>query len=122
MPDRYVEKRSALSLSYVEFIETNNGWEGDLGEELGYVILWNKETIQERWDACEMTRYLSDRWFPFGSDGGGEILCFDLDSGGDAVFWIPYIGMSDQEAMLQAYTFEDIAHSINEKRRGLSTR
>lgn len=66
MPDRYAEKRSVLPPSYVEFIETDNGWEGDLGEELGYVVLWAKETIQERWDDYEMGRYLSDRWFPFG--------------------------------------------------------
>ncbi|MGO9469770.1 MAG: SMI1/KNR4 family protein [Isosphaeraceae bacterium] len=74
MPDRYVEKRSVLPLSYVEFIETNNGWEGDLGEEIGYVILWDTETIQERWGDYEMTGYLSDRWFPFGSNGGDEML------------------------------------------------
>jgi hypothetical protein len=35
---------------------------------------------------------------------------------------MPYIGMSDQEAMLRAYTFKDIAHAINETRRGKSNR
>ena len=122
MPDRYVEKKSVLPCSYIEFIETKNGWEGGLGEELGYVCLWDKETIQVRWDAYEIASYLSDRWFPFGSDGAGEMLCFDLDSGRDDVFWMPYIGMSDQEAMLRAYKFKDIAHAINETRRGVSTR
>ncbi len=122
MPDRYVDKRFVLPPAYVEFIETDGGWEGDLGEELGYVVLWGKETIQERWTDYEMSSNLSDRWFPFGSNGGGEMLCFDLNSGNDAVFWIPYIGMSDEEAMLQSYTFKDIARTISEKRPGLSTR
>jgi len=66
--------------------------------------------------------YLSDRWFPFGSDGGGEMLCFDLNSGNDGIFWMPYIGMSDKEAMLQHYTFKDIGRAISDKRPGLSTR
>src|SRR4051794_37463050 len=106
MPDRYTEKKAVLPSSYVEFIESFNGWEGDLGEKLGYVVLWDKEAIQERWDDYEMTQYLSDRWFPFGSDGGGEMLCFDLASGGDSVFWIPYIGMSGEEAMLRLNSFK----------------
>ncbi len=120
MQDRYVEKRSALPPSYVEFIETNNGWEGDLGEELDfdYVILWDKETLQSQWDGYEMGQYLIDRWFPFGSNGGGEMLCFDLGSGGDRVFWIPFIGMSDDEAMLRHESFMDIARIITGKRGG----
>jgi SMI1 / KNR4 family (SUKH-1) len=121
MPDRYFEKKAVLPTSYVEFIETSDGSEGDLGEELGYVALWAKESIQERWDAYEMASCLSDRWFPFGSNGGGEMLCFDLDSGGDGVCWMSYIGMSDEDAMQRAYSFKDIAQTINEKRRGSST-
>ncbi|MEN6535541.1 MAG: SMI1/KNR4 family protein [Bryobacteraceae bacterium] len=59
-----------------------------------------------------MTQRLSDRWFPFGSNGGDEMLCFDLDSATDQVLWIPFIGMSDKEALLRYKSFEDIAHSI----------
>jgi hypothetical protein len=112
MPDRYTELRSKLPRSYVQFIESHNGWEGDLGDKLGYVVVWSRETIQERWDGYEMGEYLSDRWFPFGSDGGGEMLCFDLASGADRVFWIPYIGMSDAAAMAREYSFSEIAASI----------
>jgi hypothetical protein len=64
-----------------------------------------------------MSQYLSDRWFPVGSDGGGEMLCFDLNAGGDEVFSRPYIGMSDEEATLRYGSFKDIARSISEKRR-----
>jgi hypothetical protein len=65
-----------------------------------------------------MGAHLSDRWFPFGSNGGGEMLCFDLESGSDAVFWLPYIGMSDEEAILRYDSFEEIARIIREKHGG----
>jgi hypothetical protein len=117
MPDRYADTKPFLPSAYVGFIETHSGWEGDLGTELesDHVVLWAKEAIQERWDAYEMERYLSDRWFPFGSDGGDEMLCFDLDSASDAVFWIPFIGMSDEEAMLRYNSFKDVVRSIAKK-------
>ncbi len=112
MENRYAKLRDKLPQCYVEFIESHDGWEGDLGDELGYPIIWNQELVQENWDGYEMALYLTERWFPFGSDGGGEMLCFDLASGSDKVFWIPYIGMSDEEAMLRDYSFTDIVAAI----------
>jgi hypothetical protein len=75
-------------------------------------VLWDKETIQERWSDYEIAQYLEGRWFPFGSDGGDEILCFDLESGGDSVFSIPFIGMSGEEAVPRYESFETIARPI----------
>ncbi len=118
MSDRYTEKRQLLPSAYVEYIETFNGWEGDLGDKLGYVVLWDKETIQERWDSYEMAQYLSDQWFLFGSDGGDEMLCFDLESAGDSVFAIPYIGMSGEEAMLRYDSFKELVDIISRRDRG----
>ena len=76
------------------------------------VVIWNRETIQERWEDYEMGQYLSERWFPFGSDGGDEMLCFDLSCGTDGVFAIPFIGMSDEEAMSKYDSFPDVAAAI----------
>ncbi len=112
MSDRYSVLRDKLPPSFVKFIDSHDGWEGDLGDELGYVIIWNRESIQEQWNGYEMALYLSDRWFPFGSDGGGEMLCFDLSSGSDNIFWMPYVGMSDEAAMAQPFTFTDLANAI----------
>jgi len=114
MPDRYTFLRDKLPPSYVEFIESRDGWEGDLGDEIGYAAIWGRKSIQEYWDDCEMVQYLSDRWFPFGSNGGGEMLCFDLTSRSDRVYWMPFIGMSDENAMLQPFTFADMAAAICE--------
>ena len=117
MPDRYTDKKSILPPTYLEFIDSINGWEGDLGEEFDfdYVMIWAKETIQERWDAYQMTQYLDERWFPFGSNGGAEMLCFDLASESDAVFWIPYLGMSGEEAILRYKSFSEVARAVKDK-------
>jgi SMI1 / KNR4 family (SUKH-1) len=110
--DLYTERRPQLPTSYVSFIEGHGGWESDLGDDLGYVVLWDRATIQERYDGYEMAQYLSSRWFPFGSNGGGEMLCFDLPSGTDQVYWVPYIGMSDEEAMPRYDFFAEVAAAV----------
>jgi hypothetical protein len=112
MADLYTRRRSQLPASYVAFIEEHRGWEGDLGDDLGYVVLWDRDTIQERYEVYEMAQYLGDRWFPFGSNGGGEMLCFDLLSGTDQVYWVPYISMSDEEAMPMYDSFAEIASAV----------
>jgi hypothetical protein len=112
MADLYAERRTQLPPPYVSYIETYGGWEGDLGQEHGYVVLWDRATIQERYDGYEMAQYLSTRWFPFGSNGGGEMLCFDLLSGTDKVYWLPYIGMSDEEAILRYESFAELAAAV----------
>lgn len=113
MADRYDALRNRLPSSYVQFVESQGGWEGYLGDEIdAYIVIWDRGSIQERWESYEMAQYLSERWFPFGSDGGGEMLCFDLASGSESVFWIPYVGMDDKDAIAQAYTFADLAAAI----------
>lgn len=112
MSDRYALFRDELPQSYIDFIESHGGWEGDLGEELGYAVIWDRKSLQQQWDSYEMGTYLSNRWFPFGSDGGGEMLCFDLASRSDKVFWMPFIGISDEDAMEQSFCFADVAAAI----------
>jgi hypothetical protein len=63
MTDLYAKRRSELPSSYVLFIEAHGSWEGDLGEELGYVVLWDRRTIQEQYEANEMSQRLSDIGF-----------------------------------------------------------
>jgi hypothetical protein len=112
MTDRFDAFRSSLPRSYVAFIDSRDGWEGDLGDDLGYVAIWSRGAVQEQWDAYEMSQYLGERWFPFGSDGGGEMLCFDVSSGTDQVYWIPFVGMSDDEATARNQSFSDIVAAI----------
>ncbi|MBI5381109.1 MAG: SMI1/KNR4 family protein [Opitutae bacterium] len=115
MSDRYTKKKSRLPESYVSFIEASDGWEGDLGDYYGYVVIWDKAKIQEYWDSYEMVKYLPDYWFPFGSNGGGDMLCFNLKTKGDASFLIPFIPMCEQDAMEHCVSFELIATEIAQR-------
>ncbi len=112
MPDQYVDKRAELPPSYVRYIEAHNGWEGFLTGDDTYVVLWDKEAIEENYAGYEMSEYLDPRWFAFGSNGGGEMLCFDLKSGTDAVYMLPWIGMSDEEPILLHESFSGLACRI----------
>lgn len=111
---RYARFRTRLPPAYVRFMESHDGWEGDMGDRLGYAALWNPALIDEYWSDCEMEQYLSDNWFPFGSNGGGEMFCFDLHSGSDAVYYIPFIGMADEEAMLHCESFSEMIAQISD--------
>ena len=72
MADKYNDSRTSLPVSYVRYIEAHGGWEGDLGDDLGYVVLWDPTSIQDRWKSYQMAEFLGERSFPFGSDGGDE--------------------------------------------------
>ncbi|MDR3637833.1 MAG: SMI1/KNR4 family protein [Isosphaeraceae bacterium] len=115
MSDPYVEMRAALPSSYIEYIEANNGWEGFLTGNDEYVVLWDKEAIAEHYDSYKMREYLDQRWFAFGSNGGGELLCFDLSSGIDSVYWLPFIEMSDEQPILRHKSFKDLAYGIERR-------
>jgi hypothetical protein len=108
MADIYAENKPLLPAAYVDFIETNDGWEGFLKDKDEYVVLWPKELIQENYDGYQMREYLDRRWFPIGSNGGGEMLCFDMLSRDGAVYWLPFIGMSDERPILRHESFSDI--------------
>jgi hypothetical protein len=112
MADKYTDSRSALPPSYVHFIESYNGWEGDLGDDLWYVVLWDRESIQDHWESYQMAEFLGEQWFPFGSDGGGEMLCFAMPSDSDRVFYLPFIGMSAERAVPRYESFADVATAI----------
>lgn len=112
MADRYARLRASLPPTYVRFIEAHNGWEGELPNGQGFVVIWNRETIQDQYDAYEMGEFLDDRWFPFGSDAGDEMLCFDLRSQSDSVYSLPFIGMSAEAALLRFDSFVTLEAAI----------
>jgi hypothetical protein len=112
MVDPYVEMKAALPSSYVDYIEANTGWEGFPAGYDAYVVIWDKQLIRMHYDGYELAEYLDPRWFAFGSNGAGEMLCFDLNSGTDAVYMLPFIGMSDEEPLLLCESFSDLASRI----------
>ncbi len=46
--------------------------------------------------------------------GGGEMLCFDLQSGGDVVYRLPFIGMGKEQTIRQG-TFAELSRKIGDK-------
>ena len=116
MSDHYIEKRSQLPGSYVAYLEKHNGWEGDLGDYYGWVVILDKERIQEHWAMYEVAKYLPDYWFPFGHNGGGDMLCFDLRKKGDPTYLVPYIAMLEEDAQDHCVSFELIATEIEKKK------
>ena len=118
MSDRYTQNRGKLPASYVTFIEECGAWEGDLGDYYGYIVLWRMEEIQEQWIAYEMEKYLPAYWFAIGTNGGGDMVCFDLRTKGDTTYYIPFIGMSESDAMEHCVSFSLISDEIKKKETG----
>ena len=122
MAERYAEMRATLPPAYVDYIETHKGWEGYLSGGDEYVVLWDKEDIAEYYAGYEMSKNLNPRWFAFGSNGGGEMLCFDLESRTDCVYMLPFIGMSNETAILAHESFYDLAKQIERSRPPIPSR
>ena len=112
MIDHYDETRSSLPTSYVAYVETVGGWQGFLAGSDGYIDLWNRGSIQKHYQSYTMDEFLDSRWFPIGSNGGGEMLCFNLDLRNDSIYLLPFIGMADEEPILFHRSFEELAHEI----------
>ncbi len=112
MLNRYVEVRDMLPPSYIDFVESNDGWQGVLSGEFDYVDLWNRNAIQEFYESYEIHKHLDSRWFVFGSNGGGEMLCFDLDAGTDSVYMLPFIGSANETPILLCESFRGLARRI----------
>jgi len=112
MSECYGRRKAELPPAYVAFIEANDGWEGFPAGGEDYVVLWERQLIGKYFENYEMDKHLDPRWFPIGSNGGGEMLCFDLASGNDAVYWLPFITMSGEDAILRYQTFLDLARRI----------
>jgi hypothetical protein len=97
--ENLIEKyKNRLPNSYLEFISKNQEFEGPLGEEFGYVNLWDVGALHEAWEGYKFQDNLSDQWFPIGSNRGGEIIVIDLSSDEKELFYIPFITQSELDA------------------------
>jgi hypothetical protein len=94
-----------LPQDFLTFLKLSNGGEGELGVWPGWFIIWAAETVPERNKAYEV----ADRYpgfVAFGSNGGGEMLAFDLRCAGTCpIVALPFIGLDVEEAMPVAPDF-----------------
>jgi hypothetical protein len=81
---------------YIGFLRRHDGGEGPLEDR--DIMLWKAEDLVALNRDYQVARY-APGIFLFGSDGGGELLAFDLQDPRRSVVLIPAIGMSRRDAM-----------------------
>jgi hypothetical protein len=100
-----------LPSAYFAFLQKNDGCEGDLGLEPGYVILWRAAEVE-----LFTSEYLVPEYCPgyicIGSNGGGELFVVSLSGDPAGVFMVPASGMEPDALTLVADSFEQFQCSI----------
>jgi hypothetical protein len=90
---------------YLAFLRNSNGAAGDLGIEPGYAVFWRAEEVIANNERYKVTEF-APGVFGFGSDGGGELLAFDIRG---SIPWpivtIPMIPLDATEAAQIAPNF-----------------
>lgn len=84
------------------FIEEMISGEGMVGEE-SYLILWEKNELEQLNQAYEVDEYLHDILL-IGSDGGD--MAYGINAQGEYVE-VPFIGMDDDEVEVVAGNFDE---------------
>lgn len=115
MENLIAKYKAKLPDSYLSFIARNERFTDYLGEEFGYVDIWDFDILNETFDlACENHDNLGKDYFPIGSDGGGETICIDLASGTGKLFFIEAISISDENAVYFCDSFDKLYNAIKQ--------
>ena len=108
-----------LPEAYIEFLRRHNGGEGAVVIEPGWISLWPAEEVVELNAQYDVAEYFPG-YFVFGSDGGGEMLAFEMQDGSDCkVVMLPFIGDVSDRIVIAA-SFEAFLNSIRSTRPGES--
>jgi hypothetical protein len=99
----------ALPKEYLSFLQYSNGGEGFLCIEPWYFQLWSTEELIEYNRGYNVEEFLPG-WFAIGSSGGGEMLTIRKRDGSPCpVYMVPFIPMSEKDAVQIAHDFEMFA-------------
>jgi hypothetical protein len=94
------ESKVELPETYIALLHYSNGGEGELGVDPGWFQLWPVEQVIELNQLYEVEANVPG-FFGFGSDGGGEMLAFDMRGGKPwKVVMIPFIPMQVEYAVV----------------------
>jgi hypothetical protein len=100
----------SIPADYAAYLQARGAFEcfvnGDDGP--GYAALWPLEQLQDNNAGYGLELY-APGFVAFGSNGGGELLCFD---GMGAVYMLPAIGMEPDAAIRVADTFDEFTRSF----------
>ncbi len=101
-----------LPEAYLALLLYSDGGEGGLAIEPGWFQLWPAAKVMERNKAYEVDKALP-HFFGFGSNGGDELLAFDFrERGSCRVAMIPFVPMTESEAVVIADNFEAFVRAI----------
>ena len=99
-----------VSDRYSEFEKYVNSYytgEGMIGEN-SYLILWDKDELEELNDTYEVNEFMSD-CILIGSDGGDT--AYGIDKKG-CYFSVPFVGMSNDEICYLGKSFMDFLEKL----------
>ena len=104
--------KKRLPDDYITLLLYSNGGEGDLNIEPGWFQIWPAEQVIEFNQTYEIEETLPG-FFGFGSNGGEELLAFDMRRSEPwEVVMIPFIPMRQEEAILIADSFQKFVQSV----------
>lgn len=97
-----------LPSAYLTMLGESNGGEGDLGVDPGWIVLWPAEDVLSNHANYCVAEALPG-FLGFASNGGGELLAFDLRGGEPyPIVMIPFLPMEAAEAVQIASSFEEL--------------
>ncbi len=101
-----------LPKEYLALLRYSDGGEGKINLEIGWFQLWSSADVIKLNNVYEISKNLPG-YFCFGSNGGSELLAFDMENGRPLkVVMIPLIPMSAKEAEVIANSFEKFIRAI----------
>jgi len=104
-----------LPAAYVAQLAVSNGGEGDLGVDPGWIAIWPVQEVVSSNEEYSISEFLPG-FFGFGSNGGGELLAFDLRGGEPyPIVTVPFVPMDLQEAVRIASSFEELREFIGKR-------
>jgi len=106
--------KSGLQLpkDYLDFLRLSNGGEGELPVDPFWFQIWPVDEVLEHNEGYRVKQHLPG-FFVFGSNGGGEMLAFNIrEHGSWPVYMIPFIPMDESDAKKVAPDFLSFAEML----------
>jgi len=82
-----------LPTEYLDYVKNGGRLVSFTKDEPGYFILWPVAEIEKMNGEYQVAEFM-EGFLGFGSDGGGEMLAFDVTG---AVYKLPFVGYSSKE-------------------------
>ena len=101
-----------LPNSYIEQLRASDGGEGDICAQPGWICFWPAAAILDLNRDYGVAENLPG-FFAFASDGGGEILVFDIRKGPPfPIVAVPFVVMAEEDAKRVAESFDELRSMI----------